>query len=69
MNNNNFIGSAMLVLHLDVNTRPIPMGEEDGNFDFLKIALLNSKKGEKKVKKVLRRQISYVEKTVLPDIK
>jgi hypothetical protein len=74
MNNNNYLGSSILVLHLDINSRPVVQTEEEKQLELLEKNLQvlghDAKiKLERLKKRNLRRPISGVEKTVLPEIK
>jgi hypothetical protein len=71
MNNNNYLGSSLFILHLDLNTRPLKQTEEEKTVELYEknLHLLGPdgvKKLEKMKKKAMRRQVSLVDEVHIP---
>jgi hypothetical protein len=74
MNNNNYIGSSLFIVHLEFNRRPVKQTEEEKAVEIMakNMHLLGpdgTKKLERMRKKAARRQLSIIEEMVLPEIK
>ena len=74
MNNNNYLGSSLFIIHLDFFSHPEKQTLEEKNIEALAKSVEELgpdaiKKVEKMRKKLLRRQLSTIDELVLPPIK
>lgn len=74
MNNNNYLGSSLFIIHLDFGSRPIRMTEDEKTIEMMQKNLSSlsqdsMKKLERIKKRVFKRKLSMVEDVALPEIK
>lgn len=74
MNNNNYLGSSLFVVHLDLNTRPVLETEEEKVVHLLEKNIKSlGHEGMERLKrlkkKALRRELSIIDEIILPPIK
>jgi hypothetical protein len=74
MNNNNYLGSSLMVIHLDFGSRPVKFSEDEklielmqNNINQLSIDAL--KQLDRMKKKINKRQLSIIDELFLPEIK
>ena len=74
MNNSNYLGSSLFIIHLEFNSRPAKQTEEEKAVELMtrNLQLLGPdgmKKLQRMKKKAVRRQLSIIDECVLPEIK
>jgi|LauGreDrversion4_2_1035121.scaffolds.fasta_scaffold796632_1 hypothetical protein len=74
MNNNNYVGSSLFVVHLDFGSRPVKHTEDEKVVELMQKNINNLsvdalKRLDRMKKKISKRQLSIIDELFLPEIK